>query len=34
MNWEDFNNIDLKNAGNLPLPVKAVLLVPVASRAR
>jgi type IV pilus assembly protein PilO len=23
---EDFNNIDLKNAGNLPLPVKAVLL--------
>ena len=26
MNWEDFNNIDLKNAGNLPLPVKAVLL--------
>ena len=26
MNLEDFNNIDLKNAGNLPLPVKAVLL--------
>ena len=23
MNLEDFNNIDLKNAGNLPLPVKA-----------
>lgn len=26
MNLEDFNNIDIKNAGNLPLPVKAVLL--------
>jgi type IV pilus assembly protein PilO len=24
---EDFNNIDLKNAGNLPLPVKGVLLL-------
>lgn len=27
MNLEDFNNIDFKNAGNLPLPVKAVLLL-------
>lgn len=26
MNLDDFNNIDIKNAGNLPLPVKAVLL--------
>ncbi|HEX5538172.1 MAG TPA: type 4a pilus biogenesis protein PilO [Methylophilaceae bacterium] len=26
MNLEDFNKIDLKNAGSLPLPVKAVLL--------
>lgn len=26
MNLEDFNNIDIKNAGNLPVPVKAVLL--------
>jgi type IV pilus assembly protein PilO len=26
MKLEDFNNIDLKNAGSLPLPVKAVLL--------
>jgi type IV pilus assembly protein PilO len=26
MNLEDFNNIDFKNAGNLPLPVRAVLL--------
>jgi type IV pilus assembly protein PilO len=29
MNLEDFNNIDIKNAGNLPLPVKAVLLAVV-----
>lgn len=27
MRLEDFNNIDFKNAGNLPLPVKAVLLL-------
>jgi type IV pilus assembly protein PilO len=26
MKLEDFNNIDFQNAGNLPLPVKAVLL--------
>lgn len=26
MKLEDFNNIDLKTAGNLPMPVKAVLL--------
>ena len=26
MKLEDFNNIDFKNAGNLPVPVKAVLL--------
>lgn len=26
MNLDDFNKIDLKNAGSLPLPVKAVLL--------
>ena len=26
MKLEDFNSIDFKNAGNLPLPVKAVLL--------
>ena len=26
MNLDDFNNIDIKNAGNLPMPVKAVLL--------
>jgi type IV pilus assembly protein PilO len=26
MNLDDFNNIDIKNAGNLPIPVKAVLL--------
>lgn len=26
MNLEDFNNIDFKNAGSLPLPVKLVLL--------
>lgn len=26
MNLDDFNNIDIKNAGNLPVPVKAVLL--------
>ncbi|SDK70470.1 type IV pilus assembly protein PilO [Methylophilus rhizosphaerae] len=26
MQLSDFNNIDLKNAGNLPLPVKVVLL--------
>ncbi|OYY49260.1 MAG: pilus assembly protein PilO [Methylophilaceae bacterium 17-43-7] len=26
MKLEDFNNIDLKNAGSLPLPIKAVLL--------
>ncbi|CAG0981977.1 hypothetical protein MTYP_01811 [Methylophilaceae bacterium] len=26
MKLEDFNNIDFKNAGNLPLPVKLVLL--------
>jgi len=25
MNFEDFNNIDLKNAGSLPIPVKLVL---------
>jgi len=29
MNLEDFNNIDIKNAGNLPVPVKAVLLAVV-----
>lgn len=27
MKLEDFNNIDFKNAGNLPLPVKGVLLL-------
>ena len=27
MRLEDFNNIDIKNAGNLPLPVKGVLLL-------
>lgn len=27
MKLEDFNNIDFKNAGNLPLPVKGVLLI-------
>lgn len=27
MKLDDFNNIDFKNAGNLPLPVKAVLLL-------
>ena len=26
MNFDDFNNIDLKNAGSLPTPVKLVLL--------
>jgi len=26
MKLEDFNNIDIKNAGNLPMPVKSVLL--------
>ncbi len=26
MNFDDFNNIDLKNAGSLPMPVKLVLL--------
>lgn len=26
MNLDDFNNIDIKNVGNLPVPVKAVLL--------
>jgi len=26
MKLDDFNNIDIKNAGNLPMPVKAVLL--------
>ena len=26
MKLEDFNNIDFKNAGSLPVPVKAVLL--------
>ena len=26
MKLDDFNNIDIKNAGNLPVPVKAVLL--------
>jgi len=26
MNFDDFNNIDLKNAGSLPIPVKLVLL--------
>jgi type IV pilus assembly protein PilO len=26
MNLDDFNNIDIKNIGNLPAPVKAVLL--------
>ena len=26
MNLDDFNNIDIKNIGNLPIPVKAVLL--------
>ncbi len=29
MNLDDFNNIDIKNAGNLPIPVKAVLLAVV-----
>ncbi len=29
MNLDDFNNIDIKNAGNLPVPVKAVLLAVV-----
>lgn len=29
MKLEDFNNIDFKNAGNLPLPVKLVLLAVV-----
>jgi len=29
MKLEDFNNIDIKNAGNLPMPVKAVLLAVV-----
>jgi type IV pilus assembly protein PilO len=29
MKLEDFNNIDFKNAGNLPLPVKAVLLLAI-----
>lgn len=29
MKLDDFNNIDLKNAGNLPTPVKAVLLAVV-----
>ncbi|MDZ4099182.1 MAG: type 4a pilus biogenesis protein PilO [Methylophilaceae bacterium] len=27
MKLEDFNNIDFKNAGNLPMPVKGVLLL-------
>lgn len=31
MQLSDFNNIDLKNAGNLPMPVKAVLLVALAA---
>ena len=26
MKLDDFNNIDFKNTGNLPLPVKGVLL--------
>jgi type IV pilus assembly protein PilO len=26
MNFDDFNNIDIKNAGSLPIPVKLVLL--------
>ena len=26
MKLEDFNNIDFKNVGNLPMPVKMVLL--------
>lgn len=30
MQLSDFNNIDLKNAGNLPLPIKAVLLIMLA----
>lgn len=29
MKLDDFNNIDIKNAGNLPMPVKAVLLAVV-----
>jgi len=29
MNLDDFNNIDIKNAGNLPIPVKAVLLATI-----
>lgn len=29
MKWDDFNNIDINNAGSLPAPVKAVLLVAV-----
>lgn len=29
MKLEDFNNIDFKNAGSLPLPVKAVLLTAI-----
>ncbi len=31
MQLSDFNNIDLKNAGNLPMPVKAVLLAVLAA---
>lgn len=31
MQLSDFNNIDLKNAGHLPMPVKAVLLVVLAA---
>ncbi len=29
MNLDDFNNIDIKNLGNLPVPVKAVLLTAI-----
>lgn len=29
MKLDDFNNIDIKNAGNLPMPVKAVLLTTI-----
>lgn len=29
MKLDDFNNIDIKNAGNLPMPVKAVLLATI-----
>jgi type IV pilus assembly protein PilO len=31
MQLSDFNNIDLKNAGNLPVPMKAALLAILAA---